>query len=617
MAKAAGRRQQPRENRPHRTRAHRRTLAALGLSLLVLFTFAPVRHHEFVNFDDREFVVDNPMVSRGLSADGVIWSFTDAYSRTGGTVTWLSHMLDSELFGLDAGSHHVSSLVIHLISTLALFALLIRLTDSVGRSAVVAGLFGVHPLHVESVAWVAERKDVLGALFLWLTLLAYVGWVSRRSVLRYAAVVGFFAVGLMSKPTVVVAPALMLLLDVWPLQRLAAGVDRSKRLRGLLLEKLPLFLLAAGVSAWTFRAQTSIGAVSALGEIPLGTRVVNMAVSCATYIVKMFWPAHLAAYYPYQATWPASVWLGSIGLVIVVTGAAVVTARRWPIGAFGWAWYGIALLPVIGLIQVGGHSTADRATYVSLVGLFLPVVFGAGDLLKAGRIRPNVQTALSCLVLVLTAMIARQQVMTWRDSRTLWEHAIRVTAKNDRAHGNLGVIFAEQGLHRDAIAHFTEAIRITPAYAHAHYNLGRSLAAVGEEGRAADEFREAIRLAPEYAKAHHHLGDMLANAGKFADAIPHCRTATRLNPDYAEAHYLLAVSLGTTGQTTEALHEFEQALRLQPSIAAWHYTHAMLLMQLSRRNDAIGALETALRLDPTNDVIRRALASIKGGALPR
>jgi Flp pilus assembly protein TadD len=583
------------------------------LSLLVLLTFAPVRDYAFVNFDDREFISENPVVSRGLSADGVIWSLTNAYAATGGPVTWLSHMLDVELFGLDAGSHHVVSVVIHLFSTLILFALLIQLTDSVGRSAVVAGLFAVHPLHVESVAWIAERKDVLSGAFLWLTLLAYVSWVRRPSISRYAAVAGFLALGLLSKPTVVIAPILMLLLDVWPLRRAAAPAAGSGAIHRLIREKVPLLMLAAGATAWTFVTQTGIGAVSSLADIPLGTRIVNMAVSCATYFVKMIWPANLAVFYPYQTAWPVTVVLGSIGLIVVVTGAVIVTARRWPIGAFGWAWYAIALLPVIGLIQAGGHATADRATYLALVGLFLPVVFGADDLLEASGVRSMARAAVACLVLVAVAAVARQQVATWRDSRTLWEHAIRVTSNNDRAHGNLGVILAEHGSHREAIAHFTEAIRITPAFAHAHHNLGLSRAALGDVEGATEAFRAAIKLAPDYAKAHYHLAETLANAGKYEEAIPHCRAATRLTPDSADAHYLLAVSLGTTGRTAEALHEFEEALRRQPANPAWHYTRAMLFMQVGRRDDAIGSLETALRLDPANDVVRRTLASIKGG----
>jgi protein O-mannosyl-transferase len=537
-------------------------LALIAANLIV---YASVWHHGFVNYDDDDYVTANPVVLRGLTWDGVAWAFTTEHAVNWHPLTWLSHMLDVQLYGADAGAHHLTNLLFHIANTLLLFGLLHRMTGAVGRSAFVAGLFAVHPLHVESVAWVAERKDVLSTLFWMLTLWAYVGYTRRSGVRRYCAVLLLFALGLMAKQMLVTLPFVLLLLDFWPLRRLR--FDSAVR---LVWEKLPLLALGIISSVVTFVVHRRGGAVIILSTIPLKLRIENALVSYVAYIGKMLWPARLAVLYPYAASLPGW-WVAAAFVFLTSVSVAVIWARsRHPYLAVGWFWYLGTLVPVIGLIQVGNQAMADRYTYIPLIGLFIMVAWGVPDLL-ALRPFPQLQgiglSAAAGLVILAYAIAARGQLEYWEDSTTLWTRALEVTSENNIAHNNLGAALADQGKSDEAIVQYSEALRIKPDYADAHNNLGVALDDQGKHDEAIAHYSEALHIRPYYADAHINLGVSLGEQGKIDEAIAQFNEALQIKPDSAKAHNNLGVALASEGKTDEAVEHFTQALRVKPDYA--------------------------------------------------
>jgi hypothetical protein len=487
----------------------RRAWLSLGLAALTVVVFLPVRGHEFVSLDDNVYVRVNPNVADGATWRAVRWAFTSGYAANWHPLTWISHMFDVSLFGMDAGAHHVTSLVLHVANTLLLFDVLRRATDAPGRSAFVAALFAVHPLHVESVAWVAERKDVLSTLFLLLTLEAYVSWVRAPSVRRYALVLLAFAAGLMSKPMLVTLPFALLLLDAWPLRRMTDAAAA----RRLVVEKIPLFALAAASCVVTFAAQRAEGAVAGFETRPLMDRVVGAPVTYVVYIRKMLAPTDLAAMYA-QAR-PYAAWTGAVAAaaLALVTWIAVRQRRARPWFLVGWLWFLGTLVPVIGLVQVGMQSMADRYTYVPLVGLFVVVAWGGAELVDADR-RRAVAAALATATVVACAVLARRQVEVWRDGETLWRHAVAVDPDNPAARNFLGSQMCFLERYDEAARQFREMIRLTPDSATAHNNLAFALRARGDLEGAAAEYREALRLKPDLAEASDDLRSVLTQLGR-------------------------------------------------------------------------------------------------------
>src|SRR6202167_1037861 len=520
-----------------------------------LIVYASAWHHGFVNYDDDDYVTTNPVVLRGLTWHGVAWAFTTGYAVNWHPLTWLSHMLDVQLYGLDPGLHHLTNLLFHIVNTLLLFGLLHRMTRALGRSAFVAGLFAVHPLHVESVAWVAERKDVLSTLFWMLTLWAYQEYARRPGLRRYWAVLLFFALGLMAKPMLVTLPFVLLLLDFWPLGRVGIGPNSAggwalsrdgwATMRRLVFEKLPLLALAVVSSIVTFAIHRRGGAVISFAAAPLHIRMANALVSYVAYIGKMLWPARLAVLYPYAQSlplwWLAGAFLGLMGISFAVIRAG----PRHPYLSVGWFWYLGTLVPVIGLIQVGDQAMADRYTYVPLIGLFIIVAWGVPELLVRWPFRRIALAAAAGLVILACAIAARGQLQYWENSSTLWTRALAVTTGNNIAHNNLGVSLADQGKLDEAIAHYSEALRIKPDYADAHNNLGAALADQGKVDEAIAHYSEALRIKPDYADAHDNLGVSLCDQGKLDEGIAHFNEALRIKPDSAKAHNNLGVALAS------------------------------------------------------------------------
>jgi tetratricopeptide (TPR) repeat protein len=565
---------------------------ALGLTALCIAVFAALRNYDFVYFDDPKYVTENPVVRAGLTSSGVIWALTTGTDANWFPLTWLSHMADVELYGIHAGGHHVTNLVLHVMSCLLLFSVLLWMTGRLGRSAFVAGLFAIHPLHVESVAWIAERKDMLSTFFWMLTLCAYVWYTRRPGPRRYMAVVLFFAAGLMSKPMVVTLPFVLLLLDYWPLER------KSLPFTQLLKEKIPLLVLALASSIVTFIVQRKGGAVGALDEYPLVLRIGNALVSYVAYVGKMLWPSRLAAFYPY----PESVSGGRlVGAIVILTAVSVMVMRgrrKYPYLLTGWLWYLGTLVPVIGLIQVGNQAMADRYTYVPLIGLFIIAAWGAHDVigrLRIGRVGLPVAAA---VVIAACAIVARAQVQHWRNSTALWTHALRVTDDNYLAHNNLGLAFVEAGKVDEAIAQYNEALRLRPNYATARSNLAAALSKQGKNTEAISSLTEALRRKPGFADAHVNLGAALTQEGRFDEAIAEYREALRLKPDNAQAHANLGVALARQGKVDEAIAEYNESLKYKPDAAEVHNDLGWALGSRGRLDEAVAQYREAIRLKP-------------------
>jgi hypothetical protein len=548
-------------------------IVCIILSITTFTIFWQVGNHEFISFDDNDYVTENRYVQDGITLKGIVWAFSEPHAHNWHPLTWLSHMLDCQVFGLKPGRHHLVNLFFHVANTLLLFLILRRMTNALWQSAFVAGLFALHPLHVESVAWVAERKDVLSTLFWMLTMGAYVYYVERPGYKRYLFIITFFVLGLMSKPMLVTLPFVLLLLDYWPLKRLqtvksgariAAATpqpaSRAKRkqksrqqpgkdtaqtkgtvesralwpeIRPLLKEKIPFFVVTILFCFVTFYAQHRV--VKPMELYPLGGRIANALISYVSYIGKMLWPEKLSIFYPYGGvallSWQA---VSAMLVLMVTTYLTIRAARRFPYLTVGWLWYLGTLVPVIGLVQVGLQSMADRYTYVPLIGIFILIAWGVPELLNRWRYRRFALASAAVGILFALMVVTYVQIGYWRNNIILYEHAIKVTSENAWAQNNLGYTLSLQGKTREAIAHFQKAISINNP-ADAHYNLGTMLASQGKLDEAIYQFRESIRIRPDYAKAYNNLGSALLYQGSRDEAIASYREALRLNPDYTIA----------------------------------------------------------------------------------
>ncbi|MEZ4289302.1 MAG: tetratricopeptide repeat protein [Myxococcota bacterium] len=560
----------------HAIDRRRLVLAGLALAAALALVYAPVVGHDFVDFDDRVYVADNPEIASGLGWDGVRWAFTTGYAANWHPLTWLSHMLDVELFGLEPGAMAAANVGLHALASVLLLVFLARATGAFWPALGVAALFALHPLRVESVAWIAERKDVLAGVFFMATLLAWLGWVRRPGRLRSAWVVAMLALGLMSKPTVVTLPFVLLLLDVWPLRRLERG-----NLRARLIEKGPLFALVAASCWLTLRVQQAGGAMRDVALSPLDLRIANAITAYATYLRKLVWPSDLAVFYPLPRTGlPES----PFGLEVVLAAAillaislvAFVERRRRPWLAVGWCWYLGVLVPMIGLVQVGNQALADRYTYLSGIGLAIPIVFGSTELgawveERLGRARAQiVLLPLAAAILLAFALASHRQVLVWRDHVSLFEHALAVTEGNYLAHYNLGTRALTSRPPRlgEARRHLEAAVRLDPGYAEARLNLGNVEWLEGDVVRATELYEEAVALDPFDPEAHLSLGTARFEAGRVGESLEHFERAIALEASNARAHANRATVLLNLGRLEEARRGFERALALDPGMAA-------------------------------------------------
>ena len=509
-------------------------LICLTLILTTFAVFYQVRSFKFVNYDDPVYVYENPNIQTGITLGAIKWAFTSGYACNWHPLTWLSHMLDWQLFGPNPAGHHLTNLVFHIANTLLLFTVLRLMTDALWPSAFVAVLFALHPLHVESVAWVAERKDVLSTFFWLLTMWAYIRFVCRPKVAGYLLIVVFFALGLMSKPMLITLPFVLLLLDYWPLDRL--NPKRPKA--GLLIEKIPLFAMVLASCVVTFIAQREGGAMPTTEVRDFPVRLANAFISYLQYIIKMIWPARLAMFYPYPGR-SVSILYAIISAVFLL--AITIFILRFAKGrrylVTGWFWYLGTLVPVIGLIQVGDQAMADRYSYITLTGLFIIIAWGLPELLGKWPHRKVVLWTSSLAVLFLLAVCTHLQQRYWKDSITLCEHALKVTDNNYQAHFCMTDMLLEQGRIEEAIRHNIEAIRIKPDYTDAISNLGIALRKAGRIDEAIDCYKRAIEIDPGFAAAYTNLGYALAAKGKVDEAISVYNRALKIAPDLIQLHY--------------------------------------------------------------------------------
>ncbi len=625
-------------------------IISLFLVIITLAVFWKVRTHDFVNFDDNIYVTENPFVTSGWTAEGLIWAFTTILDGHWHPLTWLSHMTDCALFGLNPGCHHMTSLILHLLNVLLLFSVLRFMTGAVLRSAVVAALFAIHPLHVEPVAWVASRKDVLSALFWMLTMWTYAFYCRRPAISKYILVLFFFAAGIMSKSMVVTLPVVFFLMDYWPLNRVRQGSTDGKKdlekskfpssgfkrfsLPRLIAEKLLLFILLGVSAILAVSAMLSVQAFTMrLSSImPEWDNIVRVPLSYLSYIGKMFWPYKLAVTYPYPEVIPSWQAAGAAVLFIFISVLAIFQARKRPYFIVGWLWYIVTLIPVIRLFNIGPQIIADRYTYIPLIGLFIIIAWGVPDLLARLRYRTVVLCISTTMMLIWLSISSFVQAGYWENSLSLFGRAIKVTNDNWLAHYNLGSFLLRKGNFKEAANHFSETIRIRPGNEDAHNNLGNAFAKLGRpddavrhylealnikpadaefhnnlaialdmQGNAEEATRhysEALRIKPGLAKVHNNLGNALKRQARLEEAIRHLFKAVQIDPVNAEYHKDLGIGLARQGKIKEAISHFSEAVKIEPLNAEFHNNLAIALDMQGNAKEAIRHYSEALRIRP-------------------
>lgn len=632
-------------------------LLSFLLVLVTLGVYWQVPAFEFLEYDDMVYVTDNKHVQNGLTLEGLIWALTSMEMGFWHPITWLSLMVDSEIFGSNPGGYHLTNLLLHIASTVLLFLLLERMTKAQWRGAFVAALFALHPLHVESVAWIAERKDVLSGFFWMLSMWVYVRYTERPDAIRYMTLFFVFILGLMAKPMLVTLPCVFLLMDVWPLGRVrwsgllkehseAVGTMGTVHVSfyRLIGEKLPMLCAAVAVGVVTIVSEDRFGALHSLETIPLDLRAANVFISYVWYIGKTFLPLNLAAYYTFPSQWPLWQAVGAFIFLLSIFAIVITLAAKHPYLAFGWFWYVGTLVPVIGIIKVGSYSVADRFTYIPLIGIFIMVAWGAHELLKNVPLREKILSGAGGIIVVALMVFSSLQVQYWRNTTMLFQHALDVTKNNtvmhyfmgnflfregnvdqairhyrealkikpdfDDGHDKLGRALSYKGLHAEAIQHYQQAIRINPAKADFHYHLACSLEHLGKMDEASLVYHAALRVNPRYAEAHNNLGVIALRRKDIDMAIRHFQDALKINEKYAGAHYNLGSALAQKGFTLEAMHHFEMALRIEPNFARAHYALGEILLKKGEYDKAIAHFSEAVRINPEFEEAKYTLSSV-------
>jgi Flp pilus assembly protein TadD len=605
------------------------------LFALIWLVFGQTVKHDFVNFDDESYVYGNPIVSRGLTAHSIAWAFSHVVSHNWHPLTTISHMIDCEYFDLHPSGHHFTNIVLHTIAAVLLLIGVYQLTGALGRSAFVAAIFAIHPLHVESVAWIAERKDMLSAVFFMLTLSAYAQFVRRPTLGRYALLSTFFALGLMSKPMLVTVPFVLLVLDYWPLQR---WQKEGANVRRLVVEKIPLLILAIPIGITTLVIQRH--GINSIENISLPWRLGNAVVSVAIYLRQLVCPINLAPFYPHLGD-KLPLWQVALAtlLIVGITAAVLALRKEKPWYLSGWLWYLVMLLPVIGIIQVGSQAHADRYSYLPQIGLYLAITWAIADLSIRWRHRQIILSAAATITVALLAWRAAGQASYWRDSETLWTHALRVTesdlaherlagafldkqrldeaiveaqlainlnARDGSAQNDLGVALARRGQPAAALPHFWKAFEADPQLPRLQYNVANALAANGDTTQAKTYYEKQLQVDPYFAEAHNNLANLLLQEGQFDEAAEHLKTALQLKPNYAEAHNNLAVVLSQKGRMGDAIEEWEKTLSIEPDNLDAHCNLAWVLAtspsgSIRNGSEALKHAERALQLSVESD----------------
>lgn len=585
----------------------REILICLTLFVGSVALYWQVTAYGYVNFDDPEYVANNVFVKQGISKETIAWAFQTTTTANWHPLTWISYFLDAHFFGSTPGVHHLINLLFHATNVVLLFIIFRRMTAETWPSAIISALFALHPLHVESVVWISERKDVLSTLFWMLTIWCYAGYSTHKDIKRYLAALIFFSLGLMAKPMLVTLPCILLLLDYWPLHRLSFFPEKTDPTKTslssiflLIREKIPFFAITIASSVVTFMVQKSAGAVKSLDFIPLSLRLANALNSYIGYLKKIIWPYPLAVFYPYPSYYPWWKTIGSLLLLIAISYVAFYNMKRHPYLLVGWLWYVGSLIPVIGIIQVGSQAMADRYTYVPAIGIFLAFVWAGNELFQKWHVNKAAVVTATLLVFAALSAVTWVQKTYWKDSITLFRHAIAVTTDNYLAHSNLASTYAQSREFDKAIWHYLEALRAKPDYAMAHNNLGLALDHKGLHADAVQQYSEALRLKPDYAEAYNNLGSALAKQGNWNEAIKNYRKAIELRPHYAEAHNNLATVLVRQGRMAEAIFHYYKAVDSDPYFETAIIQLALALFQQGRIDEAVLSLENGLKRLPNS-----------------
>ena len=605
-----------------------RTLLAMALIALAVLPYLQTLSHDFVNYDDDVYVIENPHVQRGLTPDNFAWAFTTFKGGNWHPITWLSHMLDVTVWGAKPGGHHLTNVMLHAANTLLLFMIFLRMTAELWRSALVAALFAVHPLHVESVAWIAERKDVLSAFFGLLAVWAYLRYAHGASGRRYLLVICFFILSLMAKPMFVTLPFLFLILDIWPLRRWRLwpieaesqpndqSVPRFEPRSGysILLEKTPLLVIAAIFCVVTIISQNAGRNISGLDTFPFSTRIANAVVGYDVYLEKLLVPVKLAVFYPHPGYWRSAVVAMSAVLLLVVSGVSFSQRRKHPWLLIGWLWFVGTLIPVIGLIQVGLQSIADRYVYVPSVGIFIMAAWSIPTALSSLVGRASIATACACIALL--TVIAWVQVSYWQDSRALFTHALKVTQGNFIAHQNLGDVLEREKNFDAALEHYRTAAMERPGYGKIHENIANILIKQGRNQDALAELSYAIYLNPYSSSAFNNAGSMMIVANQYEEAARHLQRAVQLDPDNVAAHINYGTALVKLGRWNEAIDQLAPITRAEPKRIVARTNLAIALAGRGDSARAIAELRDVLQIAPDYAPARDAFQRIESQSGP-
>lgn len=589
-------------------------LVCAGLAACCAAIYGQTLRHGFLSYDDGLYVFENPHVQAGLVWKNVHWAFITPLANYVHPVTWMSHMLDCELFGLQPWGHHLTNLVLHTLNAILIFMVFARITCKIWPSALVAALFAVHPLHVETVAWIAERKGLLGMLFWTAAAGAYVWHRRRPGAVRYLIVAVLFLLGLMSKPVVVTLPFVLLLLDFWPLERTDRTVPvraMTRRTVRLAMEKTPLLLLTALFCATTLFMQWQGNNLAFGQRIPFGARCTNALVVYVIYLVKIVCPWDLAVYYPHPLTRPAWQAAGAAVILAVVTLLCLCQSRRRPHLIVGWLWYLGTLVPVIQLVQIGTFSHADRYTYIPLIGVFVMAAWSLDEVRGISRAHSRIVTVAAVTAVAALGITAFRQTAHWKDDLTVFGHDLAVAGENSVARDNMGAALVDRGKPAEAAEQFKLALMTDPDDAEALYNLGVVMEALNRPIEAESWYRQALQWKPAHPKAHNNLGGLLVQSRRFDEAVSHFRAATALDPGLVDAHNNLGNLLAAQGKLDEAMQEYGRALEADPGQISVRLNLAKILAHLGQREKALQELKTALQLEPGNEVAQQMVAQLE------
>ena len=584
--------------------------------------YGQVGSFDFVNWDDGLYITENVYVQKGLSEEGFTWAFTTSHAGNWHPITWLSHMLDCELYGLNPAGHHYTSIAFHIANTLILFFVLFRMTGALWKSAFVAALFAVHPLHVESVAWVSERKDVLSTFFGLLMIDAYYRYVKAPQLKNYLLVIIFLSIGLMSKPMLVSFPFVLLLLDFWPLKRIQFKNNSDlqsekstyygpKGIFPLIVEKIPLFMLAVIICILTFFIQRSGGVVVPIEALPIKTRIANALISYVGYVLKAIWPYKLSYYYPYSIG-TFSVWqiCGAALLIISVIWGAIYLSRQYPYVLVGLLWYFGTLVPVIGLVQVSSQAMADRYTYIPLIGLFIVIVWGVPDILKKGQYRKIFLCVLAIIILSALTTRAFFQASHWKNSIALFKNAVKINENNNHALNNLITALVDNGNYDEAFLYLSRALKMDPQREDLRMNLANILFLKGKPGEAISQYNEILQTDPENADLHYNLAFVLSSQKKYNEAIRHYNETLSIDPKYSKAHYNLGDIYFNQGYTTEAFMHYAEVIKLKPDYFQAYNKLGVILSKQGKLNKAKVFFSKAIQIDPNYSEAHKNLKAL-------